>query len=80
LSRRFVDEGPFALSRNPMALGGVLLLLSLGLASGQPAFGVAAALSLALAARLRIRREEMELQRAFGGWYSDYAARVRRWL
>ncbi len=78
--RRFVDEGPFALSRNPMALGGVALTLGLGIAIGQPLFGLATALSLALAARLQMRREEADLQRAFGGWYSDYAARVRRWI
>jgi len=78
--RRFVDEGPFALSRNPISLGGVLLTLGLGLTIGLPIFGLAAALSLALAARLHIRREEAELRRAFGGWYSDYAVRVRRWI
>ncbi|MCW5634463.1 MAG: isoprenylcysteine carboxylmethyltransferase family protein [Rubrivivax sp.] len=77
---RFVDEGPFAWSRNPMALGAVLATFGVGLALGLPAAGAVAAVALAAWAHARIVHEERELQRRFGGWYSDYAARVRRWI
>jgi len=78
--RRFVDEGPFAWSRNPMATGAIAATLGLGLALDVPAAGLAAAAALALWSRSRIRREERQLRQHFGGWYSDYAARVRRWI
>jgi protein-S-isoprenylcysteine O-methyltransferase Ste14 len=31
-------------------------------------------------AAVHVPHEEAALRRAFGGWYSDYAARVRRWI
>jgi protein-S-isoprenylcysteine O-methyltransferase Ste14 len=34
----------------------------------------------AIVRRVHIPFEEAQLRRAFGGWYSDYAATVRRWL
>ncbi|MBI5721501.1 MAG: isoprenylcysteine carboxylmethyltransferase family protein [Burkholderiales bacterium] len=78
--RRFVDEGPFAWSRNPMATGAIASALGLGLALGGPAAGLAAAAALAWWSRRHIVREEAQLRSRFGGWYSDYAARVRRWI
>jgi protein-S-isoprenylcysteine O-methyltransferase Ste14 len=33
-----------------------------------------------LAPRVEIPAEEARLRRHFGGWYSDYAAQVRRWM
>lgn len=78
--RRFVDEGPFAWSRNPMALGTIVGALGLGLALGAPALGLLAAAALVAWSRGRIEREEAQLRQHFGGWYSDYAARVRRWV
>jgi protein-S-isoprenylcysteine O-methyltransferase Ste14 len=44
---------------------------------GAPAAGAAAALAVVVQ-RVHIPHEEAQLQHAFGGWYSDYAARVRR--
>jgi protein-S-isoprenylcysteine O-methyltransferase Ste14 len=29
---------------------------------------------------VRIPAEEARLKQHFGGWYSDYAAQVRRWI
>ncbi len=78
--RRFVDEGPFAWSRNPMATGAIASALGLGIAFGAPAAGGAAAAALAAWSRRHIEREEALLRQHFGGWYSDYAARVRRWI
>jgi protein-S-isoprenylcysteine O-methyltransferase Ste14 len=41
---------------------------------------LAAVVLLLILNRHHIPHEEAQLQRAYGGWYSDYAATVRRWL
>ena len=75
-----VDEGPYRYGRNPMYLGMTVALLGLGLALGAPFMAFAAVAFAAIVHRVHIPFEEAQLQRAFGGWYSDYAATVRRWL
>jgi protein-S-isoprenylcysteine O-methyltransferase Ste14 len=75
-----VDEGPHRYGRNPMYLGMTITLLGLGLALGAPFMAIAAVAFAAIVHRVHIPFEEAQLQRAFGGWYSDYAATVRRWL
>jgi protein-S-isoprenylcysteine O-methyltransferase Ste14 len=66
-ARSLVDEGPFALTRNPMYLGFTVLYLGISF--------VANALW-----PLAIRLEEAYLTREFGEEYTGYCARVRRWL
>ncbi|MGL4379701.1 MAG: methyltransferase family protein [Vibrio sp.] len=75
-----VDSGVFALSRNPMYLA--LLLLLLGLAYWQQN-----ALSLVISAgfvmymnHYQIEPEERILHAKFGEVYLNYTQRVRRWL
>jgi protein-S-isoprenylcysteine O-methyltransferase Ste14 len=75
-----VDEGPYRFGRNPMALGIVVMMLGLGLAAGVPFMAIAAANFVAIVGAVHIPHEEAQMQRAFGGWYSDYAAGVRRWI
>jgi protein-S-isoprenylcysteine O-methyltransferase Ste14 len=77
---RLVDEGPYRFGRNPMVLGMVVMMLGMGLASGVPFMAVAALNFVVIVAAVHIPHEEAQLQRAFGGWYSDYAASVRRWI
>jgi protein-S-isoprenylcysteine O-methyltransferase Ste14 len=75
-----VDEGPYRFGRNPMYLGMALMLIGMGVASGVPFMAIAALAFVATVSAVHIPHEEAQLQRAFGGWYSDYAASVRRWL
>jgi protein-S-isoprenylcysteine O-methyltransferase Ste14 len=75
-----VDHGPFRFGRNPMYLGMTAMMLGLGLASGVPLMAVAALNFVVIVNAVHIAHEEANMQRAFGGWYSDYAASVRRWL
>ena len=75
-----VDHGPYAHSRNPMALGLALVLAGLGPALGQPLAALAAPAWLAVAGAWWVPREEAALRARHGGWYSDYAADVRRWV
>jgi protein-S-isoprenylcysteine O-methyltransferase Ste14 len=75
-----VRTGPYQLSRNPIYLSFVLLVLGLSiwlndfwlLVTLVPAVGVIAAVV--------IPREERFLDRTFGDQYSNYKATVRRWL
>lgn len=76
----FVDHGPFAFGRHPMYLGTVVAMLGIALGLGAPFMLAAAASFVVLMERVQIPHEEAQLRRAFGGWYSDYAATVRRWL
>jgi protein-S-isoprenylcysteine O-methyltransferase Ste14 len=75
-----VDHGPYAHSRNPLLLGLALALTGAGPALGQPLLALAGPAWLAAAAAWWLPREEAALRARHGGWYSDYAADVRRWL
>ncbi|MBI3369638.1 MAG: isoprenylcysteine carboxylmethyltransferase family protein [Burkholderiales bacterium] len=77
---RLVDEGPYRFGRHPMYLGSVLMLFGLALALMQPALAAAALGCALLLDRYRIPLEEQRLRRAYGGWYTDYAASTRRWF
>lgn len=75
-----VTRGPFRYTRNPMYLGGVLILLGVGIlfGSGVP-FLVIPVFWWIIHARF-IRREETFMARRFGQEYEEYRKRVRRWL
>ena len=75
-----VERGPFRLTRNPMYLGMVVMLLGSALALGTvgPWF-VAVALLATLQWRF-VRHEERALEYALGAPYRAYKRRVRRWL
>lgn len=75
-----VEEGPYRLGRNPMYLGMAAAMAGLALALGAPTLALAAGAFLYIVGRLHVPHEEATLRATFGGWYSDYAARVRRWL
>jgi protein-S-isoprenylcysteine O-methyltransferase Ste14 len=74
-----VEEGPYRFGRNPMYLGITLVLLGAAVALGVPTLALAAAAFALVVRRVHVPFEEARMQRTFGGWYSDYAARVRRW-
>lgn len=75
-----VTRGIYRLTRNPMYLGMLLLLLSWAIVLSN----VAAALFLPLFTlfinRYQIRPEEAALIAKFGSQYSAYARAVRRWI
>jgi protein-S-isoprenylcysteine O-methyltransferase Ste14 len=63
-----------------MYLGMVVMMLGLGLAAGVPFMAIAAANFVVIVSAVHIPHEEASMLRTFGGWYSDYAASVRRWI
>jgi len=75
-----IDEGPYRFGRNPMYLGMVAMMLGMGLAAGVPFMAIAAANFVVIVSAVHIPHEEAQMKRTFGGWYSDYAASVRRWI
>jgi protein-S-isoprenylcysteine O-methyltransferase Ste14 len=75
-----VTSGVYRVSRNPMYVGMVLLLLAWAVNlsallpfAGPPIF-------VLYITRFQIQSEERVLKGIFGEEYSAYAARVRRWL
>ena len=77
---RLVTNGPFAFSRHPLYLAGVLLVFGIGLVSGIAWFLLFGILAGFAVQKLAIEREERHLQARFGAQYRDYAGRVRRWI
>lgn len=75
-----VSSGPFRFSRNPLYLGFVLIYAGVCLAMNTwwPLFLLPVA--ILVLRRGVIDREERYLERKFGAGYTDYKARVRRWI
>jgi protein-S-isoprenylcysteine O-methyltransferase Ste14 len=75
-----ITSGPFRFTRNPLYLGGnVMIFLGACLLLGSPTGVVLTIAHLPLMDRF-IRREEKQLERAFGQEWIDYTQRVRRWI
>jgi protein-S-isoprenylcysteine O-methyltransferase Ste14 len=80
MPREFVVTGPFRFVRNPMSLGGVVLMLGIALSQRTTlGLGLAAALFL-LFHLVVVYKEEPGLEKRFGDSYREYQRNVRRWL
>ena len=79
-SSTLVTDGVFRLSRNPMYLGMLLMLLGLWLYLGtvSPFFPIP--IFTILMDRVFIRPEEAMLRTTFGDQYEAYRHTVRRWI
>ena len=79
-TKRIVTHGPYRFTRNPIYLA--FSLIQIGLACAYDAVWVLITLALALVVMNAgvISREERYLTRRFGKTYTDYRARVRRWI
>ncbi|MBN1434449.1 isoprenylcysteine carboxylmethyltransferase family protein [Candidatus Fermentibacterales bacterium] len=77
---RLVTGGVFRISRHPMYLGMVLILLGVALLLGSVTpFAVPVMFGL-LVERLFVGQEEQTLQRQFADDYLRYRRRVRKWI
>lgn len=79
-SEHLVTSGPFALSRNPIYLGLVLLMIGIGLITGIAWFLLLALVAGFVTQKLAVEREEKHLAARFGKKWRDYAKKVRRWI
>lgn len=75
-----VQDGFYRLSRNPMYLGMLLVLIGIGLWLGNALALLLAPAFVATMTRGYIVREEQVLEERFGDVYRAYRARVRRWI
>jgi protein-S-isoprenylcysteine O-methyltransferase Ste14 len=78
--RKFVAAGPYQFVRNPMYIGGFLVLAGFGLFEQSPAILLFALPWLVLAHLFVILYEEPHLRATFGSPYDGYCRSVRRWL
>ena len=75
-----VVTGIYKLTRNPMYLGLALVLLGWAVFLWSPWALLGPVVFVAYISRFQISPEERVLGTLFGGEYSAYKARVRRWL
>jgi protein-S-isoprenylcysteine O-methyltransferase Ste14 len=78
--RNFVTAGPYKFVRNPMYIGGFIVLLGFGLYKQSPAILLFTLPWLLLAHLFVILYEEPNLRATFGTPYDAYCRLVRRWL
>jgi protein-S-isoprenylcysteine O-methyltransferase Ste14 len=72
--------GPFRISRHPMYLGMVSILLGIAIALG-PLISLAIPILFVIVMEVMfIPFEEKNLEQAFGKAYLDYKKKVRRWI
>jgi protein-S-isoprenylcysteine O-methyltransferase Ste14 len=77
---RLVTAGVYRLSRNPIALGFLLMLVGLPLNSGSLWGLLLAPIMIVLFNWFVIEPEEKDLINRFGEEYTAYQSRVRRWI
>lgn len=79
-SRVLATEGPYRISRNPIYLSGVILLLGVAVFLGSLTTFVFPVILFLLLDRIHIPDEEIQLEKEFGAEYLSYKRAVRRWL
>jgi hypothetical protein len=79
MPQRLLQTGPYAYTRNPMYLGHLIFLFSLG-STFHSKVGNMLFVANALWFHRRVLRDEALLREKFGGEYDAYAARVKRWV
>lgn len=75
-----VTSGVYTISRNPMYLGGLIMLLGWGVQLSNGLAFVCLPLYVLFINRFQIQPEERALTLSFGAAYTAYTARARRWL
>jgi protein-S-isoprenylcysteine O-methyltransferase Ste14 len=79
-SRQVVSSGIYRISRNPIYLGFLLMVIGLPLNSGLYWGIIMAPFYMMAMNGLVIEKEEAYLEKKFKSPYTDYKSRVRRWL
>ena len=79
-STALITDGAFAVSRHPMYLGFVLILIGLGMLLGSISPYIVVIVFAILMEAVFIDREEQMMAEQFGEDWQHYKARVRRWI
>lgn len=77
---RLLTRGIYAMTRNPMYLGMISMMLGVALTFGTLPFNIATLAYLVFIDRVFCAYEEAKLEATFGDEYRRYRARVRRWM
>jgi protein-S-isoprenylcysteine O-methyltransferase Ste14 len=80
MPRVFVATGPFRFVRNPMSLGGVMMLVGIALWWRSTLGLCVAAAEFVVNHLVMVCVEEPGLEKRFGDSYREYRRNVRRWL
>ena len=75
-----ITSGSFKLSRNPMYVGVVSILLGVAIFLGSLVTFVFPIVLVVIIEKLFIPTEEKNLEKKFGNKYVDYKKKVRRWI
>ncbi len=75
-----IKEGIYNLSRNPIYLGMVTILLGIATLSGKLMLFLAPLAHFIILHSIFIPREEKVLEKIFGKEYLDYKRKVRKWV
>lgn len=75
-----VENGPFAVVRNPIYVALFLLMLAMAIAYGHFSQLLLAIPLYAFGTWMRVAHEEIVLRETFGATYDAYAARVKRFV
>jgi protein-S-isoprenylcysteine O-methyltransferase Ste14 len=78
--REFVAKGPYAYVRNPMYVGGIILLAGFGLYQHSPSIVILTILLFGIVHSLVILYEEPTLEQMFGKSYTEYKRHTNRWI
>jgi protein-S-isoprenylcysteine O-methyltransferase Ste14 len=78
--REFVAIGPYRYVRNPMYVGGLLLLVGLGLYEHSISILLMALLLLLVVHLMVVIYEEPTLRKSFGASYDEYCRTTERWV
>jgi protein-S-isoprenylcysteine O-methyltransferase Ste14 len=78
--RAFVATGPYQYVRNPMYVGGMMLLIGFGLCERSVSILFMALVLFVLIHLFVVFYEEPTLTRKFGTSYQEYRQSVRRWF
>ena len=80
MATTLVTSGIYSITRNPMYVGMLIMLMAFALWLGAVSAVLMAALFFMTIDRFQIRGEERALAQTFGKPFEDYATRVPRWL
>ena len=78
--KEFVAVGPYAYVRNPMYIGGFILLIGFGLYHLSLSILILAVILIVVFHFFVLIIEEPNLERLFGKSYLDYKKKINRWL
>jgi protein-S-isoprenylcysteine O-methyltransferase Ste14 len=80
ISTALITTGVFGISRNPMYLGMTLILIGIAILMGSLSPLIVIVFFTALMELVFVRTEEKMLEEHFGTAWTDYQAKVRKWI